>query len=278
MLFNEIKKTFDIQAIVLSLDFRPLVSIKKNYDEIYPFWQLFFVSRGSMSIIRDGKEEVASEGQIIFREPDVPSTIVYPDGCELYMGLIDFFCPNNEMSFFTKGAITLTSREKGIISNIIKEASSFYNEGKSDTLWPELVSSELEAFLIRVYGRLRGILPSYPYDEKSNSKNNVSDTVNKINSILEERRFSNISVEEIASILNETPNVLMKRYKKEMHEGIMEHFLNLKLQTAIQLILSSNMNFTEISELMGFSSVNYFSKFFKKRTGMTPTEYSKSYQ
>ena len=70
----------------------------------------------------------------------------------------------------------------------------------------------------------------------------------------------------------------MKRYKKEMHEGIMEHFLNLKLQTAIQLILSSNMNFTEISELMGFSSVNYFSKFFKKRTGMTPTEYSKSYQ
>ena len=34
---------------------------------------------------------------------------------------------------------------------------------------------------------------------------------------------------------------------------------------------------TEISELLSFSSVNYFSKFFKKRTGLTPTEYSKEY-
>jgi len=82
-------------------------------------------------------------------------------------------------------------------------------------------------------------------------------------------------LEEIASILSETPNVIMKRYKKEMNESIMEHFLNLKLQTAIQLINTSNMNFTEISELLSFSSVNYFSKFFKKRMGMTPTEYSR---
>ena len=72
-------------------------------------------------------------------------------------------------------------------------------------------------------------------------------------------------------------NVLMKRYRREMHESIIEHFLTLKLQSAIQLMLSSDMNFTEISELLSFSSVNYFSKFFKKRTGMTPTEYSKEY-
>jgi AraC-like DNA-binding protein len=62
-----------------------------------------------------------------------------------------------------------------------------------------------------------------------------------------------------------------------MHESIIEHFLNLKLQSAVQLMLSSDMNFSEIAELLSFSSVGYFSKFFKKRTGMTPTEYSKEY-
>ena len=92
---------------------------------------------------------------------------------------------------------------------------------------------------------------------------------------MEERRFETITIEEIASLMHESPNVLMKYYKKEMKESIMEHFLNLKLQTAIHLIMSNKMNFTEISEILGFSSVNYFSKFFKKRTGMTLTEFSK---
>ena len=68
---------------------------------------------------------------------------------------------------------------------------------------------------------------------------------------------------------------LIKRYRREMHESIMEHYLGLKLQSAIQLMTTSDMTFTEIAELLGFSSVNYFSKFFKARTGLTPSEYGK---
>ncbi|MBQ7897925.1 MAG: helix-turn-helix transcriptional regulator [Clostridia bacterium] len=274
MTFNKIKKLFDIQTIVLAFDFKPLVPVNEPYEETYPFWQLFYVSRGEASILREGKEKRVSEGQVIFRAPDKKSTMLYPDDSVLYMGIIDFFCPSTEMSFFEDKVITLTPKEKGIISAIIKEAA-VESESPSSYLFPELVSSELEAFLVRLYGRLNNLLPILEDSAKSNSKNQVSETVNKINSILEERRFSNISVEEIASILNETPNVIMKRYKKEMNESIMEHFLNLKLQTALQLINTSNMNFTEISELLSFSSVNYFSKFFKKRMGMTPTEYSR---
>lgn len=273
MVFNKIKKLFDIQTVVLAFDFKPLVPVNKPYEESYPFWQLFYVSRGETAICRDGKEERVGEGQIVFRAPEKRSTMIYPEDGVLYMGIIDFFCPNREMSFFEDKVISLSHKEKGIISSIIKEASALKND--SAPLLPELISSELEAFLVRLYGRLNNLLPLAEDSEKINSKNQVSETVNKINSILEEHRFSSVSVEEIASILSETPNVIMKRYKKEMNESIMEHFLNLKLQTAIQLINTSNMNFTEISELLSFSSVNYFSKFFKKRMGMTPTEYSR---
>lgn len=273
MIFNKIKKLFDIQSVVLAFDFKPLVPVNAPYEESYPFWQLFYVSRGEVWVRRDGKEERVSEGQVIFRAPEKKSTMVYPSDGVLYMGIIDFFCQSAETSFFEDKVITLTPKEKGIISAIIKEASALKNDNAS--LLPELISSELEAFLVRLYGRLNNLLPLPEDSEKINSKNQVSETVVKINSILEEHRFSTISVEEIASILSETPNVIMKRYKKEMNESIMEHFLNLKLQTAIQLINTSNMNFTEISELLSFSSVNYFSKFFKKRMGMTPTEYSR---
>ena len=275
MLFNKIKKTFNVQTIVVSLDYRPLVVVKKPYEEAYPFWQLFYVSRGEMQIERDGKIETVKAGEAVFRPPFKKSTMIYPENAELYVGIIDFICPDDEMSFFGESPIALDAKEKRLITDIIKEASEFYKDCYSNTLWPELISTALENFLIRLYGRMNGIFASVDEINKANTQNNISETVDRINLILEERRFSSVTVDEIASILNESPNVLMKRYKKEMHESIIDHYLGLKLQTAIQLINSSDMNFTEISELLGFSSVNYFSKFFKKRTGMTPTEYSR---
>ena len=275
MLFNKIKKTFHVQTVVLALDFRPLLITKPPYEESYPFWQLFYVSRGEMIIERDGERETVHAGEIIFRPPGRVSTMHYPEGCELYMSLIDFITGDEEMQVFGEHPIVLDGRERHLLSDLIREAAVFYKNTPTEMLWQELVSTALESFLTRLYGRLTGVFTSDGEREKASARRAVSETVDRINLILEERRFSTITVDELARILGESPNVLMKRYRHEMHESIIEHFLNLKLQSAIQLMLSSDMNFSEIAELLSFSSVGYFSKFFKKRTGMTPTEYSK---
>ena len=277
MLFNKIKKTFNVQTVVLALDFRPLLISKPPYEESYPFWQLFYVSRGEMSIERNGKRETVHAGEVVFRPPGEVSTMYYPEGCELYMSLIDFITSDEEMKIFGNAPIALDGRERQLLSELIREAAAFYKETPTEPLWQELISSGLESFLTRLYGRLSGVFSSEGDGSKASTRKSISETVDRINLILEERRFSTITVDELAAILGESPNVLMKRYRREMHESIIEHFLELKLQSAIQLMLSSDMNFTEIAELLSFSSVNYFSKFFKKRTGLTPTEYSKEH-
>ena len=53
-------------------------------------------------------------------------------------------------------------------------------------------------------------------------------------------------------------------------------FITLKLEEAQRMISESSLNFTEIADALGFTSVHYFSKLFKKKTGLTPTEYSRS--
>lgn len=275
MLFDKTEKTFSVPTIVQVFDYHPLAAIRKPHEEQYTFWQLYYVSRGQMKILRDGREDTVSGGQALFRPPGKKSMMLYPDDCTLYVGVIDFICHSEAMRFFSEQPITLDGKERAMLAELIKEARDFYREAKNNPLCAELITSGLENFLIRLYGRLCGVFTSAGENEKSNSKNIMSEKVRRINDILEERRFSDISIEEIAFMLNESPNVLMKCYRKEMHESIMEHFLDLKLQTAKTLIFSGSMNFTEISAFLGFSSVNYFSKFFKKRTGMTPTEYSR---
>ena len=42
------------------------------------------------------------------------------------------------------------------------------------------------------------------------------------------------------------------------------------------MIRDEQMNFTQISEFLGYSSIHYFSRQFKKMTGMTPSEYASS--
>ena len=276
MLFNKIKKTFTVQTVVLALDFRPLVNSAPPYDECYPFWQMFFVGHGEMEIERGGKREKVKAGEILFRPPDEHSTVYYPEGCELYLSIIDFVSNDEGVRAFPLSPIGLSSKERRILADLIREAALFYKSTPNEPLWQEMTSSLLESFFARLYGRLSGVFPAEDTEEeKASTRNQGSDTVERINRILEERRFSSVSIDEIATALGESPNILMKRYRREMHESIMEHYLRLKLQSAIQLMLTSDMTFTEIAELLGFSSVNYFSKFFKKRTGQTPTEYSK---
>ena len=50
----------------------------------------------------------------------------------------------------------------------------------------------------------------------------------------------------------------------------------MKINFARQLIRENDMNFTQISEFLGYSSIHYFSRQFKKLCGMTPTEYALS--
>lgn len=277
MFFGKIKKSFSVDTVVLALDFKPLLIPKPPYEEVYPFWQLFYVSRGEMRIEREGVSHTVSAGELLLRPPGTRSTMHYPEDCALYMGLVDFMMGDDSpLSALGNAPIPLDEKEKKQVSELIREASDFFRDPPEGALWQEMLCSSLETFLTRLYGRVTGVFPAMRESEKARTQRCRSETVERINLILEERRFSTVTVDELASLLGESPNVLMKLYRHEMHESIIEHFLHLKLGTAIQLIMTSDMTFTEISELLGFSSVGYFSKFFKKRTGMTPTEYSKT--
>ena len=67
-----------------------------------------------------------------------------------------------------------------------------------------------------------------------------------------------------------------KLFKKKTSLGIIEYFSHMKINTAKELIRTGQMNFTQISEHLGYTSIHYFSRQFKKVTAMTPSEYASS--
>ena len=57
--------------------------------------------------------------------------------------------------------------------------------------------------------------------------------------------------------------------------GANDYINKIRIERAMKLIKESTLNFTEISEKVGFTSPRYFSTSFKQYTGKTPTEYKK---
>ncbi|WP_435137221.1 helix-turn-helix domain-containing protein [Formosa sp. A9] len=81
------------------------------------------------------------------------------------------------------------------------------------------------------------------------------------------------SVNYFASKMNLTPNYLgdvLKAYThKSALETIHEHITN----SAKKLLLESDLTNAEIAFELGFDYPNYFAKFFKKKTQLTPKQF-----
>ena len=56
-----------------------------------------------------------------------------------------------------------------------------------------------------------------------------------------------------------------------------QYYHRLKTNYIKALICENKHSLSQIAELSGFSDLNYFSRFFKKNTGLTPTEYKKHF-
>ncbi|EET58669.1 transcriptional regulator, AraC family [Marvinbryantia formatexigens DSM 14469] len=69
---------------------------------------------------------------------------------------------------------------------------------------------------------------------------------------------------------------LQTLFHNEKGCGAMEYFSELKIQRAKDIIRDGNMNFTEIAYYLSYSSLPYFSRCFKKSTGMSPAKYASS--
>ena len=84
---------------------------------------------------------------------------------------------------------------------------------------------------------------------------------------------SDISQNDVAEHIGLSVNYFSAYFKELMNCSYSSYLLNLRLNYARSLIMSNHIySVNAITEMVGFSSVSYFIKVFKKRFGITPKE------
>lgn len=87
-----------------------------------------------------------------------------------------------------------------------------------------------------------------------------------------------LSVSEYAATLQVTANYLNKTVKAHTHRTAIDWIEIARLNLAKKLLKDQNLSVLEVAVQAGVEDQSYFSRFFKKQTGMTPSEYRKSLQ
>jgi AraC-like DNA-binding protein len=85
--------------------------------------------------------------------------------------------------------------------------------------------------------------------------------------------FEVCRVKDIAMSLNIHPNYLSSLFREEVGIALTDYVKSVKLEEAKNLLLNSEYSITEISEMLGYNSVSYFSKDFSKNYNCSPKKY-----
>lgn len=91
-----------------------------------------------------------------------------------------------------------------------------------------------------------------------------------------EDNYACFDMNAITSHLQLSRDYLFRLYKKETGYNLMDYLLDIRIQKAKEFLMQSGKyKVYEVSTLVGYSDYAYFSKIFKKQTGMTPKHFQK---
>lgn len=90
--------------------------------------------------------------------------------------------------------------------------------------------------------------------------------------------YQTITLPMMSQIFHYNESYISLLFKKYLHENFSNVVQNLRLEEAKKLLESTDYNLEKISEMVGYNSVDHFSRIFKRKYGMAPSKYRKMHK
>ncbi|OMF02094.1 AraC family transcriptional regulator [Paenibacillus amylolyticus] len=147
--------------------------------------------------------------------------------------------------------------------------SSILTYAKSDEVYAHMMAKSKLTELLSHY------LMNLDLDQISFINVPVMEKLSTILAYIDSNIEENISVQDLAQIAYMHPNYFIRFFKQQIGVPPILYITGKKIDKAKELLACTPNTITAIAEHLGFSDLYYFSRQFKKHTGLTPTEYRK---
>ncbi len=253
--------------------------------EKHNFWEMVYVDSGAVEITRDNEAVVLHQGEIIFHEPNEFHTLKsYKSAPNVFV--ISFVCKSSAMSIFKKFRATLGKDLKPFIASIISEAEATYAIPKNDTKLiklkirdnapiggEQLIKTYLEQFLIILAREISDKNKISVFPSKESLETHLA---TDIKSYIKSNITKRLKVEDICHNFGYSKTYLSQLFKAQCSIPLMEYYNRQKIEYAKRLIREKHHTISQISDILSFDNPQYFSRVFKRITGLSPSEFANS--
>lgn len=101
--------------------------------------------------------------------------------------------------------------------------------------------------------------------------------IREIKKYIEENYMEEISLGQLAELVDMNASYLSSVFKKETGMTYSEYLILCRVKQASRLLVETNLSIGEIAHQSGYQDARYFSKQFSKQVGLKPSEYRKLY-
>jgi len=256
---------------------------KRHFSVKYPhrhdFFEVLFLQKGSgLHVIDDNKYEIKPPC-VFFMSPGQAHKLELSQDIEgfIYIFTSDFYLLNRinqnsliEFPFF----YTIHQDNPPLLLNNepdVRFLESLFMQGISEIEQSgdhshEMLRSILDLILSTCAAR-------YPVNDNLLNKGKGQFLVKRFFHLIEENSQKNLSLSSYASLIGVTANHLTQTVKVLTGKTSQQIIKAKQLLEIKRLLVHTNLNISEIASQLNFEDQSYFSKFFKRETGLTPLQY-----
>jgi len=244
-------------------------SVNMNSFHSHNSYELLFLINGNKIILFNDSYQELHSGDIVLFSPNEPHKSLgkhsYEWICLNFSGeyLRRFFKPDAEKALISifKNRIIHTNDDQ--FTELCRMFSILYDNyvNKSDMLFMDISG------LLMYISKINELVP-----KKTPVNKKLSEAINYIS----ENYSYDISIENIADNCNISKTWLCSLFKNELETTPLKFLCNMRILHACDILLTTNMNVTEIAINCGFSSTSHFGRMFKMITGQSPSEFRQS--
>lgn len=114
------------------------------------------------------------------------------------------------------------------------------------------------------------------FEEKKISENEISsDILASVRNYIDNNYLSVLTLDYLSSHFFINKYTLLRKFKKMYGKNPIEYYREKRIDYAKKMLINSNFSVSEIGEMLNFTDVYSFSRFFKLRTGVSPAKFKK---
>lgn len=266
------------EHITKDYSFKPIIYKNSSHTNVSTLhWhtnaEICYITEGQCSFIINGISFVAEKGDVVVINSGQIHQFVYKDDCTIIV------CTSNPMFFYNLkiniNAILhhITKKElenAGIATNVTNCFEIMGREINVENKYSEII---FKANLLELYGVL--LKHFEQCDVMSANKFLIMIKYQKILEYISENYTENISLETLSAKFNYSTAYISAMLCSYTGVNFKSYLDNIRIQKAIDLLLTTDMPITEISSNVGYENIRTFNNVFKKLLGKTPTDYKK---